>query len=445
VSRLLDAPRTRPPLLACGLALALIGGCAGGSPDDAAHESQDRAAPPVIEVGVVAVIKAPIQDETSFLGELRSMHTVDLRAQVSGTVTKQLFTEGAKVKRGDKLFKIDDRPLKAALAKAKAELAKTKAERVQADADLNRATALKAESALSQREFQKFKANADTRKAGVSAALAAVQSAQIDLSYATIEAPIDGTIGLVNTKVGNIVDPAAEEPLARITQLDPIHIYVSASERFYLSAARAYKELKAKGIAQTTYELRLKLADDTIYEHLGDVDFISHEIDTKTGTFEIRAVFPNPDRLLRPGQYGELLVANSKPVDRLLIPRKAIVKRQAGAFVYVVASDGAVESRKVELGSIHGVLQVVGEGLDEGETIVVNGLQKVREGARVTTRALPPITPPPPPVADPADAAADDTKASATKTTSGATTASKNKAPRSRRSSKKSRATRDAK
>ncbi len=347
-------------------------------------------------VSAVTVIKAPIQDETSFLGELRSMHTVDLRPQVEGTITKLLFKEGENVEKGQKLFRIDDRPIKARLAKAKADLAKAKAQAEKTKADLGRAEKLKAEEAISQRDYQQFKASSDGAAAEVKAAQAAIQSANVDLGYTTLSAPISGTIGLASAKVGNLVGPKSEQPLARITQLDPIHLYVSASERFYLSAKRAQQERKKKG-EDVSYELRLKLADGSIYEHHGELDYISHELDTKTGTFEIRAAFPNPDRLLLPGQYGELLASNARPVERLLIPRKSIIKRQAGAFVFVVANDGVVESRKVELGSIHGTLQVVAEGVEEGDRVVVDGLQKIRDGSKVDAKELPPPTPPAPP------------------------------------------------
>ncbi|MGA9442257.1 MAG: efflux RND transporter periplasmic adaptor subunit [Methyloceanibacter sp.] len=331
--------------------------------------------------GVVAqvVTEEDVSDQTDFVGQTRASQRVDIRARVKGTLLKRPFEEGRQVQEGAVLYEIDPAEFKANLLTAEAQRAKAQASYNENERNLERYTTLveKGSSAVSESQYDIAKSKADQSKAEVSAGDADVERAKLDLGYATITSPIEGRAGISSVDVGNLIGPDSDV-LVTVLALDPIDVDFAVGEREYLN----YMETVKAGTAQDRTP-QIMLANGKLYPHKGQVDIVDNQVDPTTGTISMRLKFPNPDRILLPGQYVNVLLTKINTERQVVIPQAAVQENQAGPFVLVVDSEDRVESRPIKTGSRVGIGVVVSEGLTPGETIVVEGIQKVRPGAEV--------------------------------------------------------------
>lgn len=370
----------RRTLGCAALAVSLVG-CSGGRPD------QVQLPPP--KVGVVEALTATVAGEGRFVGTIEAVQRVELRVRVQGTIEEKFFIDGDDVKEGQKLFQIDPRSPQAVLAQGRAGLADAQAQLQKAQADARRARNLYESNAISRAELDTALAQERAARAGVAAGRAVVESASLDTQYAVIRAPFDGRIGETTVNVGNLVSPSTPTPLATVVKLDPIYVEFSLSERQYLRARPAGSDRAPLGPSDIL--VALQLADGSIYQYRGRLVFISPELNQTTGTFTVRALFPNPVHILRPGQFAKIILRGKEPTQKTLVPEEAIVTKQTGDFVYVVGSDGLVEERAVTRGDARGSLRIVESGLESGERVVSKGVHKVRDGAKVDASDLPPL------------------------------------------------------
>jgi len=336
--------------------------------------AEDRPLPSVV---VEAVTAEDVAGQTEFVGRTEASQRVDVRARVSGTLLKRPFEEGAEVKEGAVLFEIDPAEFQANLLAAKAKLDKAQASLNENDRNLKRYEVLLQKETASEAQYDIAKSKADQSRADVAAAQAEVERAKLDLSYATITSPIAGRSGISDVDVGNIIGPDSGV-LVTVLDLDPMDVIFSVGERDYLNFMEARKAGTAKAFTP-----RIRLANDKLYEFPGKVDVIDNKVDPATGTINVRLKFPNPDRLLVPGQYVSVLLTISTPEKRIVIPQSAVQENQAGPFVLIVNGEGRVEARPIKTGDRIADGVVVLDGLTEGETLVVEGIQKVRPGAEV--------------------------------------------------------------
>jgi membrane fusion protein (multidrug efflux system) len=351
----------------------LLGAC---SDRGSTTNAEDRPLPSVV---VEAVTAKDVAGQTDFVGRTEASQRVDVRARVSGTLMKRPFEEGAEVEKGAVLFEIDPAEFQANLLAAEAQLDKAQASFNENDRNLKRYEVLLQKEATSEAQYDIAKSKADQSRADVAAAQADVERAKLDLGYATITSPIDGRSGISDVDVGNLIGPDSGM-LVTILDLDPMDVIFSVGERDYLN----FMEARKAGTAEK-FTPQIRLANDKLYEFPGKVDVIDNKVDPATGTINVRLKFPNPDRLLVPGQYVSVLLTSSTPEKRIVIPQSAVQENQAGPFVLVVNGEGRIEARPVKTGDRIEDGVVVLDGLTEGETLVVEGIQKVRPGAEVQT------------------------------------------------------------
>jgi len=350
----------------------LLSACGNGETPSAADK-------PLPSVVVEAVTSKDVSDQVDFVGRTEASQRVDVRARVNGTLLKRPFEEGGEVEKGAVLFEIDPAEFDADLLSAQAKLDKAQASLEENDRSLARYEVLLKREAASEAQYDIAKSKADQSRADVSAAQADVERAKLDLSYATITSPIAGRSGISDVDVGNIIGPDSGV-LVTVLDLDPMYVLFSVGERDYLNFMEAAKNGKAE-----KFTPQIRLANDKLYEFPGKVDVIDNKVDPATGTINIRLTFPNPDRILVPGQYVSVILTGATPERRVVIPQVAVQENQAGSFVLIVDGEGRVEARPIKTGERVGTGVVVLEGLTEGETLVVEGIQKVRPGAEVQT------------------------------------------------------------
>jgi len=359
---------------------------------------------PLPSVVVEAVTAKSVAGQVDYVGRTVASQRVDIRARVNGTLLKRPFEEGAEVEKGAVLFEIDPAEFDTELLSTKAKLAKADASLDKNERSLARYEVLVKREAASVAQYDIAKSLADQSRADVSAAQAEVDRAELDLSYATITSPIEGRSGIANADVGNLIGPDSGV-LVTVLDLDPMDVLFSVSERVYLNFMEEAKE----GTAEK-FTPQIRLANDKLYEFPGEIDVVDNKVDPTTGTINIRLKFSNPDRILVPGQYVSVILTNATPEQRVVIPQAAVQENQVGPFVLVVNGEGRVEGRPIQTGARLDNGVVVLDGLTEGETIVVEGIQKVRPGAEVQTafRTLaedPQVIVPQPGPADAPDAA----------------------------------------
>ncbi|MBW8268423.1 efflux RND transporter periplasmic adaptor subunit [Caldovatus aquaticus] len=371
------------------------------------------AGPPA--VGVVTAIRQPVTERAEFVGRIEAINRVDLRARVTGFLQERLFDEGQEVQAGDLLFRIERAPYEAQLEQARANLASAQATLENARVALARARELRASGAGTQAQLDNAIAQERTASAGVLGAQAAVRVAEINLGYTEIAAPIDGKIGRATYSVGNVVGPQSE-PLATIVSQHPMRVAFHVSQRQSLELRSRYD---ARGGIEATV-VRVQLADGTLYPHAGRIDFIDTQVDRNTDTILVRAVIPNPPyqaspagpvraagaRELIDGQFVTVFVEGAEPVQAVVIPRAAVLQDQGGNFVFVLGEGNRAERRNVRLGRSPAEVAVIEEGLAGGETVIVEGLQRVRPGQPVNPApaAAPPVGGGPRPAGAPAGA-----------------------------------------
>jgi RND family efflux transporter MFP subunit len=422
--------------------LAILPGLAACS-----RSPEVAATPKPPTVTVVAVTQRPVPVYGQYVGQTEAVKTVEVRARVEGFIERQVVPDGADVKAGDLLFVIDPRPFDVALRQAQANVARdtaqlrqTEAALVQREAEVQQAqanldrdlaqlenartqerryrtllqqeliaseqydqlrtnmTALGATVQADRAAFENAKAalaaaraTIENARAVIRAGEAVVDSARIQLGYTTIRSPLDGRMGRAEVRVGSLVGRSDSTLLATVSTLDPMYVTFSVSEREALSVWRRRPAAPARPGASG---ITITLPDDSAYPHEGRLDFVDRAVDPRTGTLTLRATFPNPAGLLRPGQYMRLRVLLEERADALVVPQAAIQESQGSASLFVVGPDQTVQARAVRMGPRFGTLWVVEEGVKPGERVVVKGLQQVRAGMRVepALESLPPAT-----------------------------------------------------
>jgi len=371
-------PMKRALILALsGLVATLAAGCG--------KKEAPAAAPP--EVYVADVVQKDVPVYLELVGQTRGFQDVEIRARVEGYLDRVAFTEGTFVSKGTLLYQIDPLPLQAALANAKAQLATTEARLQKTTTDVNRLTPLAKQQAVSQQELDNALSAQDAARAQVDAHKAAVDKATLDLGYTHITSPIAGFVGTTQVKAGNLVGRGESTLLTTVSQVDPILFRAGVSEAEYLRIAK--KVLEDGGLKATRQkaEVELLLADGTLHAHKGALDTVERAVDPTTGTLAIQFTFPNPERLVRPGQYGRVRGVTEVKKGALLVPQRAVTELQNLYSLAVVGAGDKVEFRNVKVGPRVDELWLIEEGLKPGEKVVVEGLQKVRDGMVVSPKA----------------------------------------------------------
>jgi len=341
-------------------------------------EAPPAAQPPVVKVMDVIHSDAPASAE--FIGQLDSPQNVEVRARVEAFVDKILFIEGTEVKVGDPLFKLDDKPYQERLAAANARLAETQAALNKYEKDVARLTPLAEKRAVPQQDLDNALASVDVGKASVLTAEAQVESAMFDVGYCDVRAPINGLIGAKQVSIGELVGKGQPTLLATLSTLDPIWFYCNVSEVDYL---KAQSETRRTGKRVADLPVTLILADGSTYPDQGRLVFIDRAVDVKTGTLRIRAEFGNGEKQLRPGMFGRIRADLGARANSILVPERAVAELQGKNFVWVIGPENKATQRSVTVGDQVGEKVVILEGLKPGDVIVVEGLQKVREGVPV--------------------------------------------------------------
>jgi membrane fusion protein, multidrug efflux system len=345
-----------------------------------------QAPPP--EVYVTEVVQQDVPVYLELVGQTAGFQDTELRARVEGFLNSMTFREGSFVKRGTVLYEIDRKPLEALLAQARADQATAQTRLAKADNDVKRYTPLVAKQAVSQQELDDAQAEQDAARSQLEAAKANVEKAALDLSYTRITAPISGLIGTTEVKPGSLVGRGENTLLTTISQIDPILFTVGVTEADYLKLAR--RAADRIGQAPQATGIQLTLSDGTVYPHQGKVGVIDRAVDPTTGTLGIQIEFPNPEQLLRPGQYGRARALLETKRGAMLVPQRAVQELQSLYSVAVVGSDNKVVFRNVKVGPRFGSLWVIEDGVKPGEHVVAEGLQAIADGATVRTKPMPP-------------------------------------------------------
>ena len=364
-------PRKSPPLLrpsipalALGAALAL----ACGKPP--------QAPPPPLQVEVAPAGRQDVPLVHEWIATVDGFVNAEIRPQVEGYLLQQAYREGFPVRRGQLLFQIDPRPFEATLSQARAAVARDQATLDKARLDVERYTPLAAQKAISQQELDNALAARNQAQAVLDASKAAFDKARLSLDWTRVVSPVDGIAGMAKVQVGNLVN--AQTAMTVVSQVDPVKVFFSASEKEYLGWAKAWS---AKGGAKGSLEL--VLSDGQTYPRKGDPYMTDRNIDLKTGTIQLAGVFPNPDQLLRPGQYAKVRAVLGVEKDAVLVPLRSVWEIQGRPQVAVVGADDKVDIRPVSLGARVGPRVVVQKGVQAGERVVVEGVQKVTPGLAV--------------------------------------------------------------
>ena len=363
-------------------AIAVIAFAAG-----CARTSAQQAAPPPPQVTVASVIERSVTEWDEFTGRLQAVDSVDVRPRVSGLISAVRFDEGAMVHRGDLLFQIDARPFQAEVDRLRAEVARAKATAQRADSELARAERLRAENAIAREEHDRRAAFALESAAQTAAVEAALRSAELNLEFTQVTAPIDGRVGRAIVTEGNLVSsgPGEATLLATVVSLDPVYAYFDADEQIFLKysgvAGARGASLRSRS---SQLPIRMALSNDEGFPRAGHMDFLDNQLDGTKGTIRGRAVFRNSDGQLTPGLFVRLRLAGTAAYRGLLIQDRAVGTDLSKTFVYVVGPKNDVQYRAVTLGPLVDGLRVVRSGLEAGESVIVNGLQRVRPGAQVT-------------------------------------------------------------
>lgn len=345
-------------------------------------EAKTPAAAPVPSVTVSGIQTKDIRQSASFVGQVAAINEVELVARVSGFLDKKSVPDGSLVKKGQMLFVIEKSQYEANVQKAQADLDSAKADAALKAANEARDKDLFDKGHISQAAFQATQAQTAQAKAVVEAAGAALAQANLDLSYTDVAAPFDGRIGKTPYSVGDVVGPSSN-PLGTVIQLAPVYVNFSVSQSQYLSALKAHNLNPSDIKPEETPNLTLSLPNGDRYGETGKIVFIDNKVDTQTGTIAFRGEFANQDGFLVDGTYVSVTIESPQETSALMVPQAAVQRDQRGSFVLVVNSSSTVEQRYVQLGAQVGTDFIVKEGLQEGESVITEGLQKVRPGVPV--------------------------------------------------------------
>jgi RND family efflux transporter MFP subunit len=364
-------------------------------------------APPAPEVSVSQPVEEPVQEALEFTGRISAVDSVEVRARVTGYITKVAFTDGALVKAGDLLFEIDPREYQAAVLRAEGQVARLRSQLARAEAEVARNQALRPSGAASERELERSIADRGAAEGELKTTVAQLDLARLDLEFTRVTAPVAGRVSRAEVTQGNLVVVGATGGplLTTIVSLDPIYVNFDADERALIRVRKAAiahdGTATPENVRAANLPVVVALADENDFPHRGTIDFVDNRVDPSTGTIHVRAVLPNPDRLLAPGLFVRVRLPVSEPRPGVLVTDRAIGTDQDRKYLLVVNDQNVVEYRPVKLGPLQGGLRAVAEGLAPGEWVIVNGLQRVRPGAtvvpqKVSMRPGPPATAAPP-------------------------------------------------
>lgn len=338
------------------------------------------------EVTVVTVKKETIPFVYESVGNAASSHPVELRARVEGYLEEISYLEGDKVKLGQVMFKLDQRPFIAALEQAKAMLEKEKALLWNAKQAVDRLTPLYAKNAASKKDLDDATASFLASEASVLAAQANVDAAQINLSYTVISAPINGLAGKSNFREGALISPGPNNLLTNLDALDPIWVYFNVSDNQRLKIEKAVKNRTLIMPKNDNFDVEVILSDGSLFPYRGKVNFAAPTYDQRTGTLSLRAQLPNPSNLIRPGQFLRVHVLGAVHPNAIYVPQKSLLEGKNGMYVYVV-KDGKAAIQNVEVGDWYGNNWIITEGLRIGDQVIVDGLNKVGQGVPIKITA----------------------------------------------------------
>lgn len=343
-------------------------------------------APRAQEVEVVQVVQKDVPIVHEWVGTADGLVNATIRAQVTGYLIRQDYKEGDLVKKGQLLFEIDPRPFQAALDQAKGDLARQEAQHANAKANLDRVKPLVAQNAVSKKDLDDAIGVEQSTLAAVIAARAAVENARLNLGFTRVTSLIDGVAGLARAQVGDLVGPAQGGELTTVSTIHPIKVYYTINEQAYIDFMRRFSS-EAAGLKEARkLDIELFLADGSRYPFKGTFYAIDRQVNVRTGTLRVEALFPNPRNLLRPGQFARVHVHIGIKKGALLVPQRAVTELQGSYQVAVVGVDNRVDIRPVKAGERNGSLWVIDEGLNPGERVVVEGVQKVRQGQPVAPK-----------------------------------------------------------
>ena len=359
-------------VLVFGVTLLLLSGCKKG-------QGRETSSPPTVEV--VEVIKKDVPVYSEWIASTDGFVNATIRAQIQGYLTKQNYKEGDLVKKGQTLFEIDPRPFEAVLEQAKGQLAQEQARWDTAKANLERIKPLAEQRAISLKDLDDATGAEQASRAAIIAAQAVVNKAQVDLSFTKITSPVDGIAGIAKAQIGNLVGPGSIEELTTVSTVDPIKVYIPMSEQEYLKNMQ-----NGRGHSQRTMRLDLVLADGSVHPQRGVLAFADRQVDVRTGTIKVAALFPNPGNILRPGQFARVRAQTMTKKGALLIPQRAVSELQGSYQVAVVGADNKVDIRPVKVAERVDTLWVIDEGLKPGERVIAEGIQKIKQGMDVNPK-----------------------------------------------------------
>ncbi len=345
----------------------------------ACASKQGAPPPPPPGVTVTQVLQKDVPLEQEWVGTTVGNTDADIRPKVDGFLLSRLYEEGSFVTKGQAMFQLDKRQAQASLEQATGNLERARAVLAQTEIDVNRYTPLVAQKAVSQAELDKAKSSQRAATAAVAADQAVLDNAKLNLGWTTVTSPISGIAGTAKVGIGDLITPTTV--MTTVSSVNPIYVDVNISEQDYLRFAR--NKSKQSG----SKPVQLILGDGSLYPHPGKVLFVNREVDSRTGTIQVRGEFPNPGNLLRPGQYARIRAVTELRKGALLIPQQSVSELQGIYQVGVVGSDNKVTVKTVKLGPQFGDMWIVESGLDPGATVIVDGLQRVRTGMTVATTA----------------------------------------------------------
>ena len=375
-------PRQRKPLsVAVGLSVVLALAAGVSNPTVA------QTAPPPPAVTVSQPLQKEITEWDQFTGQFVAVDYVEIRARVAGYLTEIHFQDGQIVKKGDLLFVIDPRPYEATLASVRAQLTQAEAQVDLAKIQLARSAELRRRDYEPASSYDQRASDLKVATAAVEAAKAAIRSAELNVEFTRIVAPITGRISRHQVSIGNLIsggDGGSATPLTTIVSLDPIYFNFDMSEADHLAYQRATAKGKMRSTRDSTIAVSLHLSDEKGWPHEGRLTFVENQVDRTSGTIRARAVFANPDLLFTAGQFGRIRIPGSEPYQALLIPDAALVTDQSRKIVLTVKDDNTVVPKIVRPGPSYGGLRIIREGLLPTDRIIINGLMRARPGAKVT-------------------------------------------------------------
>jgi len=375
---------TRAPRRA-GIAAAILG---AGLVAVACPEKKAPVVPPPPEVLVTEVVRKDVPVPMELVGQAKGSQDVDIRARVEGFLEAVTFAEGTLVHKGQVLYRIDRKPLEASLANAQAELATWQARYVRTQNDVKRLKPLADKQAVSAQELDNAVSAEDAARAQVAARTAEVERASLDLGYTNVVSPVDGLIGTTLVKAGSLVGRGESTLLTTVSTVDPILFRAGISEAEYLRIARRADEIRAERKGEKI-PIELVLADGTVHPKTGHLEAVERAVDAATGTITLQFRFPNPGGIIRPGQYGRARFVIDQKKNAMLVPQRAVQELQNLYSVAVVGGDNKVAFKTVTVGPRVGSLWIIEKGLDGSERVVIEGLQRLREGTVVTAKAAP--------------------------------------------------------